>query len=85
MRNIPRYSSYDEFPRDWTHWETKFLWWPRNIEGKTRWLVTIYERHKGKFLYRVDHGDPGVWTLEFQYAFDIFDMMRYENEWEERT
>jgi hypothetical protein len=80
MRNIPRYLNYDEYPRDWTPWKTKFLWWPRKIEGKTRWLVKMHERHKGKFLYYLDHGDPGIWTLEFQYAFDIFDMMRYENE-----
>jgi hypothetical protein len=80
MRSAPRYESYDQYPREWTPWQTKFLWYPRKIEGKIRWLTTIHERHRGKFLYYIDHGDGGVWTLEFQYAFNIFDLMRYENE-----
>jgi hypothetical protein len=80
MRNPPRYENYGQYPREWTAWQSRFIWWPEKIEGKTRWLTKVYERHKGKFLYSIDPGDGGIWSIEYQYAFDIFDMMRYENE-----
>ena len=80
MRNAPRYESYDQYPIEWTNWEIQFLWFPKKIEGKIRWLTKVYKRHKRKFLYSIDPGDGGIWTLQYQYAFNIFDLMRYENE-----
>jgi len=80
MRSAPRYDNYEEYTKEWTPWQSKFLWWPKKIEGKSYWLTKVYERHKVKFLYMIDQGDGGKWAFQYQYAFNIFDLMRSENE-----
>ena len=53
---------------DWTKWERKFLWWPTKIKGNWYWMRFVYERERLKLWYSQ--------TYEYDYAFNIFDILR---------
>ena len=52
----------------WTKWERKFLWWPTKIKGSWYWMRFVYERERLKLWYSQ--------TYEYDYAFNIFDILR---------
>ena len=55
-------------PPDHYPWEKWFAWHPVKIKGKTRWLKSVYRRHKMKY------GDPRM-QVEWEYG-DMFDVLK---------
>ena len=52
----------------WTKWERKFLWHPKKIHNQWYWLRFIYERERLLLWYSQKY--------EYDYALDLFDMLK---------
>ena len=64
------------YTKHWHPWRKKFLWLPKIIDGKAYWLRNIHQR------FRANHWIPGSIEIafEYQYAVDIFDLMKKDSD-----
>jgi len=56
---------------DWGPWEKHFLFFPKDINGKTVWLRYIYRKEYIRYKGLTDHP-----MEEYIYAEDVFEILR---------